>query len=410
MAKEKVQPVLTKGSEGLSPPQRQALAEIWRILPEARLVGGVVRDLMVGRTVADVDLATPEPPEQVQEKLEAAGIKVVPTGLSHGTVTAVIGAAPYEITTLRRDTETDGRHAIVCWTQDWREDALRRDFTINAMSRDKEGQLHDYFGGQADLLAGHVRFVGQAGLRIEEDALRILRFFRFQARYGQGQPDPDAVKAIAGRVGLLARLSVERIWSELQRLLSGPAPAGQLALMAELGVLGALFPQGVTLERFSALMDLMPPADAVLRLAALVQEDVTTLARGLKFSRADEFSLKALTEQPVPAPDMDDAALRCLLSDTPAAILIGRTWLAQADLNRDKPQSDAEKAQFERVRHRLATMDAPVFPLAGRDLLAAGLPPGPEVGRILAHIRQWWQQGGCVASRQACLAYAGLVS
>lgn len=176
-------------------------------------MGGVVRDLMMGRSVADVDLATPEPPEQVLATLKQAGIKAIPTGLAHGTVTAVIESAPYEITTLRRDVETDGRHAVVVWTADWREDAARRDFTMNAMSRGRDGVLHDYFGGQQDLAQGLVRFVGNAATRIAEDALRILRFFRFQARYGRGQPDAEAIEAVTAQAGLLRGLSVERIWS-----------------------------------------------------------------------------------------------------------------------------------------------------------------------------------------------------
>ncbi|MDN6042422.1 MAG: CCA tRNA nucleotidyltransferase, partial [Acetobacter sp.] len=270
MAEHTIPLALNAGSVGLAPAQRKALAHIWAVLPHARLVGGVVRDLLAGRSVADVDIATPEPPEHVQAALEAAGIKVVPTGLAHGTVTAVIESAPYEITTLRQDTETDGRHAVVSWTQDWQQDAARRDFTINAMSRDKEGVLFDYFGGQADLQAGHVRFVGQAAQRIEEDALRILRFFRFQGRYGHGQPDVQAVTAIEQRTDLLKKLSVERVWSELQRLLVGPQAAQQVLLMARLGVLAAVFAQGVRVEHFAALVAVGAPPEPVLRLAGLI--------------------------------------------------------------------------------------------------------------------------------------------
>lgn len=172
--------------EGLSDRQRALLHVLWRILPQARLVGGVVRDLLVGRRVADIDMAVPLAPEQVMERLRAAGVVAVPTGLAHGTVTAVVDGLPCEITTLRRDLLTDGRHAVVAWTDDWQQDAARRDFTFNALFLDQVGRLYDWFGGQADLRAGCVRFVGDAQSRIEEDALRILRFFRFQARYGKG--------------------------------------------------------------------------------------------------------------------------------------------------------------------------------------------------------------------------------
>ncbi len=187
---------------------------LFAILPTARLVGGCVRDTLAGRPVADIDLATPLPPEDAAQTLTAAGIRVIPTGLAHGTVTALIDGRPYEITTLRRDLVTDGRHAEVAWTGDWREDAARRDFTMNAMSLAPDGTLHDYFGGAADLAAGRVRFVGDAATRVAEDYLRILRFFRFQARYGTGDPDPAAMAAVrGGRRGpgaALGRTGLER--------------------------------------------------------------------------------------------------------------------------------------------------------------------------------------------------------
>ena len=171
------------------------LGRILTALPRARVVGGAVRDAIAGRGVADIDLATPAPPEVTSAALEAAGFRVIPTGLAHGTVTAVRDGRPFEITTLRRDVATDGRHAEVAWTDDWREDAARRDFTINAMSLDRAGTVHDYFGGQEDLAAGIVRFVGEPGRRIAEDYLRILRFFRFLARYGRGARDTAALEA-----------------------------------------------------------------------------------------------------------------------------------------------------------------------------------------------------------------------
>lgn len=396
------------GSEGLTPAQRRALAQIWAVLPQARLVGGVVRDLLMGRSVADVDMATPETPEQVQDTLTAAGIKVVPTGLSHGTVTAVIASAPYEITTLRRDMETDGRHAVVCWTADWREDAARRDFTINAMSRSRDGALHDYFGGQADLAQGLVRFVGDAGTRIEEDALRILRFFRFQGRYGTGEPDAEAMRAITQRVGLITRLSVERVWSELQRILTGPNAATLVAMMAEAGVLSVILPQGFALGRFIHLVQAGAPADAVLRLAALVEGSKLDVAQHLKLSRADTAFLLAVSEGPVPETDATDAALRRFLADEPARPLIGRTWLRQATLLADAEVGQTETVRpdaraFEALRKRLEGIPRPVFPVAGRDIVAAGHAPGPAVGQVLARVRNWWMAEGCTASREACL-------
>lgn len=384
----------------LSPQQTHALGQIWQVLPEARLVGGVVRDLLVGRAVADIDMATPEPPEQVLETLKKAGIKVVPTGLAHGTVTAVIDAAPYEITTLRRDVETDGRHAVVAWTSDWQEDAARRDFTINAMSRGRDGVLHDYFGGRDDLAQGRVRFVGEAATRIEEDALRILRFFRFQARYGGSQPDPEAMQAITQQAALLRSLSVERIWSELKRILTGPNEPAVLKRMDETGVLVVLFPEGVACARLVRMVEIGAPADAVLRLAALVPEDKGALARRLKLSKAEGAFLVGVSGGPVPEPGMTDADLRRLLVKDAPEVLLGRTWLRQAE-GADGANQDAWLA----LRSTLSAMSPPVFPLAGRDVLAAGHPPGPQVGAVLERVRAWWLAEGCTPPREACLAF-----
>ncbi|NLG90616.1 MAG: CCA tRNA nucleotidyltransferase [Acetobacter sp.] len=381
----------------LEPARLHALEQIWAVLPEARLVGGVVRDLMVERPIADVDLAVPQPPEEVMQRLKAQGMTVVPTGLAHGTVTAVIDSAPYEITTLRRDVETDGRHAVVCWTDNWQEDAARRDFTINAMSCDSTGTVHDYFGGQHDLADGTVRFVGDATLRIQEDALRILRFFRFWGRYGRGQADAQAMHAITAQAELLNGLSVERIWSELKRILAGPKVLEVVYLMQRAGILPVLLPEGTNVPLFAQLMACHPPADALLRLAALVPENSADLARRLKFSRAEAARLKAMRAEPVPLPDMSDAQLRHLLADTSPDILAARSWLYQA--------RHPEVLGTE-LRQRLAQLEIPVFPLAGRDLLDAGCQPGPHVGQVLKDVRNWWQQGGCTADKQACLAHA----
>ncbi|TDG04026.1 CCA tRNA nucleotidyltransferase, partial [Paracraurococcus ruber] len=239
-------------------------------LPGARAVGGAVRDALAGRPVQDVDVAAPLPPDAIAAALRAAGLKVFETGLAHGTVTAVLDHEPVEVTSLRRDVVTDGRHAEVAWTTDWREDAARRDFTINALSLTADGDLFDYFGGRADLAAGRVRFVGDPATRLAEDYLRALRFFRFQARYGRGAPDAAALAAIRAAVPGLARLSAERVWMELKRLLAAPDPRDALGLMAATGVLGAVLPEGVAQDILAALLRAGAPADPVLRMAALV--------------------------------------------------------------------------------------------------------------------------------------------
>ncbi len=362
-------------------------------LPEARVVGGAVRDTLAGRPVAEIDLATPRPPEKVAKALEAAGIRAVPTGLEHGTVTAVAEGQGFEVTTLRRDVETDGRHAVVAFTEDWRADASRRDFTINAMSMTRAGEVFDYFGGIADLRAGIVRFVGDPATRIAEDYLRVLRYFRFFARYGAGPTDPGAVAAIRAGVAGLARLSVERVWGELARILAAPEPNVAIALMAELGVLAAVLPEGADPGRLAGLIQSGAPADPVLRLAALLTGDAAALAARLRLSSADRDRLITLQRGPVSRPGDDDSALRRLLAEEPAEVLIDRAWLA-----------GGAAPGWAALRARLAALPRPVFPLEGRDVLALGEPEGPRVGALLRAVRQWWIDGGCVADKEACRA------
>ncbi len=359
-----------------------ALVAVLDALPTARLVGGCVRDAIAGRPIHDVDLATPEPPDVVIRALAAAGLKSAPTGLAHGTTTAISGGRGFEVTTLRRDRDTDGRHATVEWTDDWQEDAARRDFTINAMSMDRTGRVWDFFDGLTDLSTGTVRFVGDARQRIAEDYLRILRFFRFHARYGRDAPDPAAIEAIRGGVPGLARLSPERVWSEMKRILATPDPRGSVRLMQDTGVLQALLPGAdpAGLERIQAA-----PPDPLLRLEAL-HPQAGACAEAWRMSTTERERLLAW-QGPAPRPDMDDAALRRLLADAPPGSLPGRAWLAGYDMD-----------------SRLAAIERPVFPLEGRDVLALGMLPGPAVGAVLRDIRAWWLAGGCVADRAACVA------
>jgi len=375
-----------------------ALRKVLAALPEARIVGGAVRDALAGPPVVDVDLATPRHPEAVAAALSAAGIRSLPTGLDHGTITALADGKSFEVTTLRRDEATDGRHATVAFTTDWREDAARRDFTINAMSMTPDGGVHDYFGGRADLAAGRVRFVGEPGQRIAEDFLRILRFLRFHARYGRGEPDGVALAAIAAGVPGLARLSAERVWSELRRILAAPDPRAAVALMARLGVLRAVLPESADCDGLAELVARAAPAEPLLRLAALLSGEtgagaIEALAERLRLSGAERDRLLALRAPPVPDPTMDDAALRRLLADEPADILIERAWLAEDD-----------RSGWAQLRARLAAMPRPRFPLEGRDALALGMAPGPAVGEALRAVRAWWRRGGCVADAMACRA------
>ena len=384
-------------------PGHAGLSRIWQALPQARLVGGCVRDLLCGREVHDLDLASPFPPEEAQRRLEQVGAKVIPTGLEHGTVTAVIDHHPYEITTLRRDVSTDGRHAIVAWTDDWQEDAQRRDFTINAMSLDQEGQLYDYFGGLDDLRAGQVRFVGQAAQRIEEDALRCLRFFRFFARYGRGQPDEEACQAIARLKDTMTRLSVERVAMELLKILSGPQLLRTLELMKKTGSLSVLLPHHAPLSDVGRLLACDDPSEPLHRLAVLYPpggtdgQGIGEIGAHLKLSNESRSILAALVKlEPQLAVTLDDDGLRRVLFQQDRSILILRSWLMQAkELGRPD-------AGWDEWRQRLEALEQPVFPLAGRDLIALGVKPGPEMGQWLKKVQHWWLEQGCRPDAEAC--------
>jgi len=379
-----------------------ATAKVLASLPGSRAVGGAVRDALAGLPVADVDVAAPLPPEEIIARLSAAGCKVFETGLAHGTVTAVWEHQPIEVTALRRDVLTDGRHAEVAWTTDWREDAARRDFTINAMSLGADGVLHDYFGGRADLARGVVRFVGDPETRLAEDYLRLLRFFRFQARYGKSAPDAAALRAISAAIPGLARLSVERIWMEIKRILMVAEPVPALHLMAELGVLPAILPEiaAPDIECVARLVAFGAPAEPLLRLAAL-GGTAPGLAARLKFSLAETRALRFLQEAEMPDAAVDAAEFRrwrarhaAVALETQEAAL----WLADA--------RDGAAPLRAGLRAALHAETAPIFPLQGRDLLAEGASPGPALGALLAKVEAFWIAGGCAADYATCLAEA----
>jgi poly(A) polymerase/tRNA nucleotidyltransferase (CCA-adding enzyme) len=391
-----------------------APAAVLAALPGARAVGGAVRDALARLPVADMDVAAPMPPEEIAHRLKSAGLRVHETGLSHGTLTAVLNHQPVEVTSLRRDVLTDGRHAVVEWTTDWREDAARRDFTINAMSLSAEGDLWDYFGGRADLEAGRVRFVGDPAIRLAEDHLRALRYFRFQARYGRGEPDPAAVAAIRDAVPSLARLSVERVWMEIKRLLAAPDPSEAVALMESCGVLAAIFGGDAfaASRHIRALKAIGAPADPLLRFDVLLWRGAAAAARRLRASNDEVQRLvtryragHALFPMQGAIADgsLDDDALRRLLADEAKERVIDASWHRQAG-NRAWGWQGPDDAAWDRFRARVEAMPRPVFPLQGRDALALGVPPGPEMGRLLGQTRQWWMEGGCTADTQACRA------
>ncbi len=366
-----------------APPQRVLTA----LGGEARFVGGAVRDALLGRPVGDVDLATPLHPGRVMDLAQAAGLKALPTGIDHGTVTVIADHIPFEVTTLRRDVASHGRHATVAFTDDWAADAARRDLTINALYADGSGRVHDPVGGFADLQTGRVRFIGDARQRMAEDYLRVLRFFRFQAGYGRLPPDTDTLAACAEAADRLDILSVERVWSEVKKLLRLPDPGPALADMHRTGVLRAVLPDShaPTLP--------FPAADWVVRLLALHPRsfDPGAILTHLRASLAERKAVLAAAE----AERLDYTS--------PV------DWTALRRLGR---------AAVERGMHLAALNAAPIapawvravadwtdppFPIKGADGLALGAAPGPSLGKALAAVERWWEAGGCTADRAACL-------
>lgn len=365
-----------------------------------RFVGGAVRDALLGRAVGDIDLATPLAPDEVMRRLAAAGIRAVPTGLAHGTVTAVVPPRQFEITTLRRDVESFGRHARVAFTDDWAVDAARRDFTINALFLDAEGAVFDYVGGLDDLAARRVRFVGAAAARIREDVLRLLRFYRFYAHYGRPPADAAARAAARANAGRLSGLSGERVAAELLKLLAAPDPLPALALMREDGVLAVVLPEAGPVDRLERLVAFEAEAAPLRRLAALLEGGkaaATAVAARLRFATAQRTSLEALMAPPWPVE---------LAADMPAQ----RRALHHlgADLYRDlallRAAETGESAHLGAALARAAAWRPLAFPLTGGDVTALGVAPGPTVGRLLAALEEWWEAGDFRADRTRCLA------
>lgn len=361
----------------------------------ARYVGGAVRDGLLGLPVSDLDIATVLEPKAVIERLETAGIKAVPTGIAHGTVTAVISGWPVEITTLRRDVATDGRRATIVYTGDWREDAARRDFTINALYADPDtGAITDYFGGVADLHDHLVRFIGDADARIAEDHLRILRYFRFLARYGDDNPDATAFAACRAAAASLMTLSRERIADELLKLLAVPSPLAALRLMVEGGILHPVLPEidHAGLQRLARLIDRESEAGVasvpLLRLAALLPPDpriADQVGARLKLSnKARKRLVLALAASPAPEP------IRALAHRIGVEGAIDRTLLSSIDV-----------ATIADVQG----WTPPPLPIGGGALIARGLIPGPDVAKALGEVQDIWvAEGFPDESRVAAIA------
>jgi poly(A) polymerase len=366
-----------------------------------RFVGGCVRDALLGRNRSDIDIATPDPPELVLRLLAAASIKAVPTGIEHGTVTAVVAPRHFEITTLRRDVENFGRHARVAFTDDWAADAARRDFTMNALFLDGEGQVFDPVGGLDDLRAGRVRFVGDAEERIREDVLRLLRFYRFHAHYGRGEADAAARDACRKLAKLLPGLSGERVAAELLKLLAAPDPLPTIEMMAADGVLAVLLPEAGRRDRLAGLVRLEPSPDPLRRLAALIAPDETValgVAARLRLSNAERDRLALLAAPPVAIDLTDDERVQRRALHRVGLAAYGDLVLLRAA---ETGAAEAAKALLETAPRRIPAE----FPLRGRDVTALGVPAGPAVGKALAAVNAWWEAGDFRPDRKACLAH-----
>jgi len=349
----------------------------------ARFVGGCVRNAVLGAPIDDVDIATVLTPEAVVKALKAAGLKSVPTGMEHGTVTAISERQPFEITTLRRDVSTDGRRATVAFTDDWAEDAARRDFRLNALYADADGLILDPTGaGYEDALAGRIVFVGEPEQRIREDYLRILRFYRFFAWYGRGAPDVAAVEACAALAEGVEQLSAERVSKELLKLLAAPDPRAAVRLMDQAGVLGRVAPQPESLTLFEAVVGIS--ADSVLRLSALLPDEaeaVRAAALKLRLSNAQRDRLvEAVAERIDPA--MSEAETRAAIWRAGRQAVEDRLYRAWA--------SGADAGTVQRLLALVTAWTPPKLPVGGKDLARLGLSPGPETGRLLKAFEQSW--------------------
>jgi tRNA nucleotidyltransferase/poly(A) polymerase len=413
--RDDVWPGLLAGAEWLERhATRTVLALLNRDGHEARAVGGTVRNALMGVPVTDVDVATTATPEEVMRRAEEAGVKAVDTGSEHGTVTLVPDHEPIEVTTLRQDVETYGRHARVTFTRDWASDARRRDFTMNALYAGPDGTVYDPLGGYADLQARRVRFIGDPHERIREDYLRILRFFRFEAEYGARETPPEtmdteALAAIEQESEGLERLSGERVHTELVRLLAARSAGRSLRAMMDTGVLVRLLGGAPRLTAFARVQAIQRArgftADPMVRLAALavrVEEEAERLARNLRLSNAERDELVALPR----AARRLDAGMASL--DAKAAlyrlgpkVYRGGVLLAWSDA-----RAEVEDAAWNALFALPDEWEPPAFPLKGSDLLALGIKPGPEVGEALRALEQRWIEGDFSADHERLMHWA----
>ena len=397
---------------------KRLLAALSEAGEEARIAGGAVRNALIGEPVADIDIATTNRPEETMRRARAAGFKAVPTGIEHGTITVVIAGKGYEVTTLRADVETDGRHAKVSFGRDWKADAERRDFSINALYAKADGTVVDLVGGIADIAARRLRFIGDAEKRIREDYLRILRFFRFFAWYGAGRPDADGLKACARLKEGLDRLSAERVWAELKKLLSAPDPSRALLWMRQAGVLSRVLPEsekwGIDAVHglIAAERDLGWPAQPLLRLAAMVPPDaprMKAMAERLRFSSDEANRLQRWALTPAIEAKTTEGMLAKTLYLGDRQAVVDRLKLSLSAARARVATDDAaltEAGGYARLLAFAEKWEKPAFPVKSADMSALGLSPGPKFGALLKTLETEWVEKGFQPDRGALLERA----
>jgi poly(A) polymerase len=374
-----------------------------------RFVGGCVRNALWGESVADIDMATTLEPEAVNATLKRAGIKTVPTGIAHGTLTAVVKGKPYEITTLRRDVETDGRRAVIAYTNDWAEDAKRRDFTVNALYADANHDIYDPTGeGLADIEARRFRFVGNADARVKEDYLRILRLFRFVAWYGQdAKITKEALTACRENRRGLKKLSAERVWSELKKLLSARNPVRALHILLQQDILETLLPEATNVDGLDQLVRLEAregiKPDPMLRLMAMMVREplaAALLAKRLKMSNKETDRLKRwASDAESLSHDMPERARLQAIYRSGKQTILDRARLRAAGAS-----EAIESAHWMVIADLAMGWTPPNFPIKGRDLERAGVPKGPEMGKAMRALEQLWIRSGFATDKDQLLA------
>jgi len=357
---------------------------------DIRIVGGAVRDIISGKTPKDIDLCTDATPDEQIEVYRTNGYRYVETGIEHGTITVVIKGEPYEITSLRTESDHDGRYAKMAFTRDWTEDLSRRDLTVNAMALTFDGELLDPFNGQADLEAGHARFVGDARERMREDYLRILRFFRFFGRIGEKHPDQETIQSIMDNADGLKQISGERIWQEMSKILVGPRIKQVLELMDSTGVAAVIGMPNRNLDKVEHVGHTTKNPITALAAALHNEAEVTKLSQSWKWSTDERELARFLVKwqfKPLNQKDFEH-----MLIDR-----VNRNWVVQLAMLQGKAG----------VAHHVDNWTVPVFPVTGNDLISRGMKPGAAMGATLADLKSKWKASQYAMSKDELLAQMG---